>query len=407
MTTRRGGADPGRPPRVLRIITRMNVGGPATHVTIAENGLRARGWNSLLVHGTVESHEVEADLTSLPEAYRRRVPEMARAVRPGPDARAFARILSIARTYRPDLIHTHMSKAGVLGRLTGMLGRPGAARVHTFHGTVFGGYFGERSSSGIVRTERFLGHRTDRVVALSERQRDELLANRIAPAERIAVVPLGLQLDRFADRDRTAARDRLAIGPEELVVLAVGRLVPIKRVDRLLRAFAAIAADVPTARLYLVGDGPERDALLAEASALGITDRLRHVGWTSDTPIWYAACDVVALTSESEGTPLALIEAAAAGRSVVATDVGGVADVVIDGQTGFVVPRNDEHALAMRLRELLLDADLRGRMGAAAGPRSVAFAADRLVDDLDALYRAVLGRGPAPAMAPAGENAFS
>jgi glycosyltransferase involved in cell wall biosynthesis len=288
-----------------------------------------------------------------------------------------------------------------------MLGRPGAARVHTFHGTVFGGYFGERSSSGIIRTERFLGHRTDRVVALSERQRDELLANRVAPAERIAVVPLGLQLDRFADRDRSAARDRLAVGPEELVVLAVGRLVPIKRVDRLLRAFAAIAADVPTARLYLVGDGPEREALLAEASALGIADRLGHVGWTSDTATWYAASDVVALTSESEGTPLALIEAAAAGRSVVATDVGGVADVVIDGQTGFVVPRNDEHALAMRLRELLLDEELRGRMGAAAGPRSVAFAADRLVDDLDALYRAVLGRGPAPAVVLAGENAPS
>jgi glycosyltransferase involved in cell wall biosynthesis len=372
----------------------MNVGGPATHVTLADKGLRRLGWETLLVHGSVEPHEIEVDLAAVPDLPRIRVPEMERAIRPGADLRAFARILPIVRRFRPDLIHTHMSKAGVLGRSAGLIAARGAVRVHTFHGTVFDGYFGERSSASIVRIERFLGHRTTRVVALSERQRRELLDARIAPEDRIAVVPLGLDLGRFGGIPRDAARQSLDLALDAEIVVAVGRLVPIKRLDRLVRAFAAIAVERPAANLYLVGDGPEREALRAEAEALRVADRVTSVGWSDKTPAWYAAADVVALTSESEGTPLALIEAAAAGRPVVATDVGGVADIVIEGQTGFVVARDDEAALASRLAQLLADPPLRARMGAAGPMRATAFDAARLVRDLDALYRDMLGWGP-------------
>jgi glycosyltransferase involved in cell wall biosynthesis len=265
-----------------------------------------------------------------------------------------------------------------------------AARIHTFHGTVFSGYFGAPKSGLIQRAERFLGRRSDRVLALSERQREELLAYRIAPASRIQIVPLGLELDRFRGGDRSTARASLGIGRRTVAVVAVCRLVPVKRIDRLLRAMAAALAFAPALRLYLVGDGAERAALERLAADLGIADRVTFAGWSSDAPRWYAAADIVALTSDSEGTPLSLIEAATAGRAVVATDVGGVADVVVDGVTGIVVPRQDETALAGALVRLGNDASLRTRFGAAAPERALGFAAERLVDDLDSLYRHVL-----------------
>jgi glycosyltransferase involved in cell wall biosynthesis len=242
----------------------------------------------------------------------------------------------------------------------------------------------------IQRAERYLGARTDRVLALSERQRAELLGYRVAPEERIQIVPLGLELSRFRDGDRQAARTALRIPQDTVAILAVSRLVPVKRLDRLLVAAAVAARAVPKVRLYIVGDGCSRASLEAQAAALGMADRTVFAGWTADTPNWYAAADIVALTSDNEGTPLSLIEAAAAGRAVVATDVGGVADVVADGETGIVVPAGDEAALAAALIRLARDSELRDRLGAAAPGRAGGYAADRLVDDLDSLYRHLL-----------------
>jgi glycosyltransferase involved in cell wall biosynthesis len=379
-------SEPAVRPRVLRIITRLNVGGPATHVILADRGLRERGWETLLVHGIVEPDEAEVPLQDV-DLPMTRLSTLARPIRPAADARALAEIARLIRSYRPHIIHTHLSKAGLLGRTAAMFVSSPAVRVHTFHGTVFGGYFGESTSGIIQRTERFLGHRTDRVVALSERQRQELLDYGIAPEDRIRIVPLGLDLDRFAGIDRAGARAALGIPADAVAVMAIGRLVPIKRIDRLVRAVAVAARSAPAIRLYLVGDGGERPALEALSGSLGLSDRVTFAGWSADTPRWYAAADMVALTSDREGTPLALIEAASAGRATVAADVGGVADIVVDGETGFVVPHDDGEALAAALTRLALDPALRQRLGAAAPARARGFAASRLVDDLDALYR--------------------
>jgi glycosyltransferase involved in cell wall biosynthesis len=378
-------------PRILRVITRLNVGGPATHVLLADRGLRERGWQTLLLHGQVEPDEAEVDLSSVEEEGLpiRRIPTLARPIRPVADARAFAAIVRAIRQHRPQIIHSHLSKAGLIARSAAMASSS-AARVHTFHGTVFGGYFGDRSSAAIVRAERFLGARTSRVIALSERQRDELVDNRIAPPERIRIVPLGLDLERFGRLDRAAARSQLDEPSDAFLVVAIGRLVPIKRIDRLVRAFAILAGRVANARLAIVGDGAERPGLEALVAELGLGSRVRFAGWQADTPAWYAAADVVALTSDREGTPLALIEAAAAGRPVVAGDVGGVADVVLDGLTGFVVGPADEAAFADRLGRLAVDPELRRQLGQAAPERARAFAGERLVDDLDRLYREIL-----------------
>lgn len=376
-------------PRILRIITRLNVGGPATHVVVADRGLRQRGWETLLVHGVVEPDEAEIPLEGL-DLPMRRLTTLARPVRPVADARALASIAGVIRAYRPHVIHTHLSKAGLLGRSAAILTSSKGLRVHTFHGTVFGGYFGASESNMIQRAERFLGHRTDRIVALSERQRQELLDYGIAPPERIRIVPLGLDLDRFAGLDRGASRSALGIPDDVVAVVAVGRLVPIKRIDRLLRAVAGAAERAPAIRLYLVGDGGERASLEALSASMGLASRVTFAGWSTETPRWYAAADIVALTSDREGTPLALIEAASAGRATVACDVGGVADIVVDGETGIVVEPDDEKAFADALARLASDPDLRERLGRAAPGRARGFAAERLIDDLDSLYRQAL-----------------
>jgi glycosyltransferase involved in cell wall biosynthesis len=375
-------------PRVLRVITRLNVGGPATHVLIADRGLAQRGWETLLVHGSLDDGETEISLEGF-DLPMRRVPSMVRPISPASDLRAAAALVGIIRAYRPHIIHTHLSKAGLLGRSAAMFSSS-AARIHTFHGTVFSGYFGAPKSGMIQHVERFLGAHSDRILALSERQRAEIIAYRVAPESRIRIVPLGLELDRFGKVDRTTARKTLGIPQDAVAIVALCRLVPIKRIDRMIRVAAMAMASTPALRLYIVGDGPERAALQREASDLGIADRVVFAGWSSEAPTWYAAADVVAISSDSEGTPLTLIEAAASGRATVATDVGGVADVIADGVTGIVVAPDDEIAFAAAVAHLANDPELRGRFEAAAPLRAAGYAAERLVGDLDSLYRHLL-----------------
>jgi glycosyltransferase involved in cell wall biosynthesis len=377
--------------RVLRVITRLNVGGPATHVVLADRGLAALGWETLLVHGMVEPSEAEIGLASV-DVPLHRLDSLARPISPVADARSLFALARLIRRYRPHVIHTHLSKAGLVGRAAAIASSR-AVRVHTFHGNVFGGYFGPRMSAAILAAERLLGRATHRIVALSERQRAELLALGIGSPGRIRIVPLGVDLARYRGHERAASRAALGIPADALVVLALGRMVPIKRLDRLVEAVARLAPDVPSLHLFLVGDGDERSALETLVRDRGLTGRVTFAGWSADAPAWYSAADVITLTSEREGTPLALIEAAASGRPVVAVDVGGVADVVRDGETGFVVPPDDTAALADRLAVLLRDPALRARMAAAAPGRASAFDADRLVSDLDRLYRDALGDG--------------
>lgn len=371
----------------------MNIGGPARHVLLADQGLRDRGWQTLLAHGQIDTGEREVALTGV-DLPMVRVSSLRRPIRPSDDARALASLVLLARRYRPDIIHTHLSKAGLLGRLAGTFGYPRARRVHTFHGTVFGNYFGAGLTAAIVRTERLLGHRTDRILALSDAQRAELLAHRVAPADRVAVVPLGLDLSRFGGITRAEARQRLMIPSDRSVLIAAGRMVPIKRLDRLIDTFALVR-QTRSAHLYLIGDGPERAALEARVRTTGLDADVSFIGWVDEVADWYAAADVIVLSSDREGTPLALIEAAAAARPVVATNVGGLAEVVLEGETGFLVPADDIAGFADRVAHLLADPQLAHRLGTAAPARAERYAAGRLIDALDLIYRSMLRSGRA------------
>jgi glycosyltransferase involved in cell wall biosynthesis len=238
--------------------------------------------------------------------------------------------------------------------------------------------------------ERLLARVTDCIVTISPRQRDEIVGRwRVAPAARVQVVPLGLELGALLDPAPPATNLRRALGLEadDFVVGYVGRFVPIKDLPTLLEGFAAALARLPRLRLVLVGDGPLRQELADRAGRLGISRAIRFAGWRRDLPAVYASLDLVVLTSLNEGTPVALIEAMAAGRAVVATDVGGVADVVTDGHTGLLVPAGNPARLAEVLVRLASDPDERSRLGAAARASVGRFRAERLVDDIWDLYR--------------------
>lgn len=393
----------GRPERVrvLRVIARLNVGGPALHVTYLSRGLATRGYDTTLVAGEIASGEESmafvaerAGVEVVP------VPGLSREVSPVRDLLAAIRLARLIRRVRPQIVHTHTAKAGAVGRTAALLsGPPRPIVVHTFHGHVLRGYFGVVGSRVFRLIETALARVTDVLVAVSPQVRDELVRLGVAPAEKFTVVRLGIELEPRVrcEEDGMSVRRRIGIGDERFVVGWFGRMTAVKRTEDMLGAVAALRERGVDALLLLVGDGADRAGLETQAFALGLARHCLFLGYQEDVAPWYAACDVVALTSANEGTPVAIIEALAAGRPVVATDVGGVPDVVADGVDGFLVEPGDTAALAERLELLARDDDRRRQMGENGRRRALErYAVARLVDDVDALYRALLeDRAPA------------
>jgi glycosyltransferase involved in cell wall biosynthesis len=385
-----------RPIRVLRVIARLNMGGPALHVTYLARGLAERGYETTLVAGDVargeESMAFVADRAGVEIV---RLPGLSRELSPVRDAIAAWRVARIIRRVRPDIVHTHTAKAGAVGRVAALFAGTGRRPVvvHTFHGHVLRGYFGQAGTQLFRAIETLLAHFTDRLIAVSPEVRDELVALHVAPRRKFSVVRLGIELEprvRFGG-DAAEVRRRHGVPAEAFVVGWFGRMTAVKRTDDLLTTLAALRQGGTDALLLLVGDGDDRERLEQRAHDLGLARSCFFVGYQEEVAPWYAVCDAVVLTSASEGTPVTIIEALAAGRPVVATDVGGVRDVVDEGETGFLVPPRDTNALAQRLRALANDAGLREAMGAAGRARVLErYAVDRLVADVDVLYRELL-----------------
>jgi len=387
---------PGRPIRVLRVIARLNVGGPALHVTHLAQGLAERGYQTTLVAGDVargeESMAFVADRAGVEIV---RLPGLSRELSPVRDALAAIRLARIIREVRPDVVHTHTAKAGAVGRaaalLAGLRHRP--VVVHTFHGHVLRGYFGPVGTLVFRAIETALARTTDRLIAVSPEVRDELVALGVAPASKFSIVRLGLELERRVafEGDASELRRRHGIPLESFVVGWFGRMTAVKQTDALLTTLAGLRERDVDAVLLLVGDGDDRARLEERAHELGLARSVLFLGYQEDVAPWFALCDAVALTSASEGTPATVIEALAAGRPVVSTNVGGLSDVVTEGETGFLVPPGDTEALAARLEILAHDPERRAAMGALGRERVLRrYAVERLVDDVDALYRELL-----------------
>ncbi|HEX6469619.1 MAG TPA: glycosyltransferase [Streptosporangiaceae bacterium] len=373
--------------RVMRVIARMNVGGPALQITQLLRGLDTKHFDQRLYSGFVGPGEADYVTLCAPDVDVRRIPVLGRSVRPADDLRALARLVAVMRDFRPHIVHTHTAKAGTLGRMAAVAARV-PVRIHTFHGHLLHGYFGPATTRLVVTAERTLARHTDRLVAVGDRVRDDLLAAGIGRPGQYAVVPPGTALAALPDRD--VARDKLELPRSAPVVAYVGRLTQIKRPDRLLDVARAVRRAIPDVRFVICGDGELGGRRLGADPGGGpggdLGGCLRLLGWRSDVETVYAAADVVLLTSDNEGAPVSLIEAGLAGRPAVATRVGGVPDVVCHTVTGLLAGP-DARELAEHTVRLLRDERLRLRMGERARRWTTErFGAARLVADTHALY---------------------
>jgi glycosyltransferase involved in cell wall biosynthesis len=373
------------------------MGGPALHVAYLTAGLRERGYDTTLVAGSLARGEDSmAFVADARDVEIVRIDELGREISPLRDFVATLRLARLIRRERPDILHTHTAKAGTVGRVAAILAgkhKPPIV-VHTFHGHVLRGYFGPLRSWFFRMLERWLAAHTTALIAVSPQVRDDLVALGVAPAERFAVIRLGIELgERIAPEKngRADSRRYLGIPDDRFAVGWIGRMTAVKRTDDVLVAFKRLREAGVDATLCMVGDGPDRPHLEQRAHELGVMRDTLFLGYQEDVAPFYAAFDALVLPSSNEGTPVSVIEALAAGRPVVATRVGGVPDVVQEGEDGFLVDPGATDDLADRLAQLARDEGLREQMGAAGRKRVLPrYAVDRLVDDVDRLYRSLL-----------------
>ena len=387
-------------PKVVRIIARLNVGGAARQVCSLHEKL-AGAFETRLIIGRLASGEEDMSylLSSGHNVYR--LPQMSREVSFWGDSVALWRIWKFLRRERPDIVHTHTAKAGVLGRLAAWLaGVP--VVVHTYHGHVFYGYFSPAKTRMYLAVERFVGRLSTRVIAVSESQREELaMQYRVAAPEKVIVVHNGFELAHFSSGPREDARQALGFADGDFLVAWAGRMVPVKDVQLLASVVRKAAESGSRIYFLIVGDGTDKAVL--ESMVQGCTN-VRLLGWRQDmAPIWSAA-DMALLTSRNEGTPTALIEAMAAGLPFVTTDVGGVRDLALapikdlpDGMgcraaNGFLTPRTPE-ALLHGIQQIASDAQAARQMGAAGRAFALErFSVQRQVEEISQLYNVLLTR---------------
>jgi len=407
----------GQNTKIIRIIARLNVGGPAKHVVWLTSGLKDAGFDTLLVTGKVPEGEEDmsyfADEMGVTPRY---FPEMSREISLN-DAKTVWKLFRLFRRERPDIVHTHTAKAGTVGRTAGFLyrwltpgvfiGKPRQCKfVHTYHGHVFHSYYGRTRTRVFLAIERLLAKLvTDRLIVVSKQQSIEIGEKfRVGRSGQIKVIPLGLDLGLFADHAsrRTKFRHELCIPDHTILIGIVGRLTEIKNHQMFLNVVARFKEIDPACwrqgavRFIVIGDGGLRDALEDQCEELGLEKDVIFVGSRKDPEYFYPALDVVALTSHNEGTPLTLIEAMANARPVVATSVGGVVDllgdVVEDGpyqvcRRGIAVDAGDEEAFVSALSRIIRDRSLRQELGDRGLEFvEVNYSKERLFEDIKNLY---------------------
>lgn len=381
--------------RVMRVIARLNIGGPAIQAITLTKELERFGYQTRLVRGAEDPSEGNMDYLA---AERDFVPTLIPEMRRDPgfgDFVALLRLVVLLWRDRPALVHTHAAKGGTLGRVATVVAFPvrrwRPIVIHTYHGHSLSGYFSGRTTSIYRLIEQLLARVSDVLLAVSEQVQDDLIELNVASPSQFRVMPLGFDLSPFtSDRDRSGRRSALRtawrVHEGHIVLTLIARLVPIKRVDRFIEMAVRLAPD-SRFRFVIVGDGELHGQLVASPAAVSLGQRLIWAGFRRDIADVCYASDVVMLTSDNEGTPVSLIEAQAAAVPVVSTDAGGVRAVVLDGRSGFVRATDDLPGLVESVRALADDPELRQRM-ALAGRRHVTtmYTLDRLVADHAELY---------------------
>jgi len=392
-------------PRVLRIINRLNLGGPTFNAALLTRYL-APEFETILVAGTKmdseESSEFICDQLGIQYV---RLPEMSREINFKKDRAAYLKIKQLIADFKPDIVHTHAAKAGTLGRLAAHRMKVPVI-VHTFHGHVFHSYFNSFKTQIFLNIERYLARRSSAIVAISDFQKDELANEfKICRPEKIKVIPLGFDLNRFwddMDEKRRSFRSQYFIGDDEVAIGIIGRLVPVKNHGMFLEVIRDVMnRATKKVRAFIIGDGEELQKLFAMCRTLNIDftyfpthpqkASLVFTSWMKDAERAMAGLDIVALTSLNEGTPVSLIEAQAAEKPIVSTNVGGIENVVIKNETAFLSESNDVKGFSEHLLELVENETARNKMIQKSRQNvENKFHYTRLVSDVKSLYNQLL-----------------
>ncbi len=392
-------------PRVLRIFNRLILGGPAFNVTYLTKFM-APEFETRLIIGAKDEHEQEA--TFLKTDYQLQpieIPSMKRAIHFSEDRKAYQEIKKIIQEFKPHIVHTHAAKPGALGRLAASACKVPVI-VHTFHGHVFHSYFGKAKSQLFVQAERFLAKKTDRIIAISEQQKKELTVDfSICAPEKMVLIPLGLDLEKFytdQESKRRTFRQKYAIKNDEIAIGIIGRIVPVKNHVLFINAIKEVLNSTSQKlRFIIVGDGDLRLSLQKMLADYNIAynyfpenetaQTVTFTSWLTAMDEVYAGIDIVTLSSLNEGTPVSLIEAQAANKPIVSTDVGGVKDIVLENKTAFVTPSENTALFAEAILKLTENAALRSTFGQ-KGKNHVMnrFDKSRLVNDMRNLYYQLL-----------------
>lgn len=379
--------------KILRIIARMNIGGPALHVIILNSELDFGRYVSQLVTGIESS--AEGNMYELAEekgVHPIVIDALGREIFFKEDFRALIKLIRLINIEKPDIVHTHTAKAGTLGRIAAKLtGVP--VIIHTFHGHVFHSYFGFFKSKFFLWLERLLAKFTNVIITVGEQQRREIIQYKVAEPEKVVSISLGLDLKPFVSTktDQNKLRRELSLPRQTLLVGIVARLVPIKNHLCFLESTRLILQNFDNVRFLIIGDGELKTYLEQKARDLGLESRVIFMGFQHDLVKIYTGLDIVILSSFNEGLPVALIEAMAAGKPVISTNVGGVGDLILDGDNGLLVPSNDPMALAEAILYLLKNPERRKIMGDAGKKKAYPlFDKNRLLGDIDKLYRKLI-----------------
>lgn len=368
--------------KVMQIIARMNVGGPAVIVADLMRGLDSSRFYQLLVTGYCNENEADYLETVATDVNAIRIGGLGRSISPLADVRAFFALVAMIRRERPEIVHTHTAKAGVLGRLATILSGSKAVRIHTFHGHLLHGYFAGWKVRLVIAIEKFLAKRTDLLIAVGNQVKEDLLEAGIGKREQFKTFFPGLPTPPQFNKGEV--RKSLGLNADQIYCTFVGRLTQIKRPDRLLDIAAASVARDLNIHFLVAGEGD----LFESSKARALAEKLpvTFLGWRSDIAEIFTASDIAILTSDNEGIPLTLIQAAQAGLPIVAPAVGSIADIVIDGVTGYL-PSAQAGAMASALSALAGDGELRKKLGAAGKAHADQyFSLEKSLDDHALLY---------------------
>jgi len=358
----------GQPIRVMQLIARMNVGGPAVLVADLMRNFDPKLVNAVLVTGYCDENESDYLYEVAKDVKAVRVPGLGRSISPLRDANAFFLLIKEIRKFKPDVIHTHTAKAGVLGRVAGLIAAPSAKRVHTFHGHLLHGYFNTSKTQLVIFVEKFLAVITFRLIAIGNNVKKDLVNAKVGKVSKYEVIFPGLQpLKTYAKEE---VKKSLGLESDKTYLVFVGRLTQIKRPDRLLEIARYLKMNYSHTQILIAGAGELLIPIKSKSESEGLP--LTFLGWRNDIELILSAAEIAILCSDNEGIPLTLIQASQAGLPIVSTDVGSVSDIVIDGVTGFLTEASSE-GLIQGITRLLEEPNLRHTFGKAGEQRAKDF----------------------------------